>query len=96
MGTTSKHLRRAFSPPLCRALGSTGLSAKTLVYCSEGSLRILPALNEPALLDAARPAYDQLVLFTPARRTWFLASPRNGCVRGRYRDHFHPRKGVIP
>jgi dipeptide transport system substrate-binding protein len=48
-------------------LGSTGLSAKTLVYCSEGSPEnFQPALNETGTsLDAARPVYNQLVEFAP-------------------------------
>jgi dipeptide transport system substrate-binding protein len=46
-------------------LGSTGLSAKTLVYCSEGSPEnFTPALNTTGTsFDAARPVYNQLVEF---------------------------------
>ncbi len=46
-------------------LGSTIASAKTLVYCSEGSPEnFTPALNTTGTsLDAARPAFDQLVEF---------------------------------
>lgn len=46
-------------------LGTTSLSAKTLVYCSEGSPEnFTPAINTTGTsFDAARPVYDQLVLF---------------------------------
>jgi dipeptide transport system substrate-binding protein len=46
-------------------LGSTAVSAKTLVYCSEGSPEnFTPALNTTGTsLDAARPVFDQLVEF---------------------------------
>jgi dipeptide transport system substrate-binding protein len=44
---------------------STAASAKTLVYCSEGSPEnFTPALNDTGTsLDASRPAFDQLVEF---------------------------------
>ena len=46
-------------------LGSTAVSAKTLVYCAEGSPEnFTPALNTTGTsLDAARPVFDQLVEF---------------------------------
>jgi len=46
-------------------LGATAAHAKTLVYCSEGSPEnFTPALNTTGTsLDAARPAYNQLVEF---------------------------------
>ncbi|HLH49938.1 MAG TPA: ABC transporter substrate-binding protein [Roseiarcus sp.] len=46
-------------------LVSTAASAKTLVYCSEGSPEnFTPAINDTGTsFDAARPAYDQLVEF---------------------------------
>ncbi|MCP8938884.1 ABC transporter substrate-binding protein [Alsobacter sp. SYSU M60028] len=46
-------------------MASTGLSAKTLVYCSEGSPEnFTPALNTTGTsFDAARPVYNQLVEF---------------------------------
>ena len=46
-------------------LGATSLSAKTLVYCSEGSPEnFTPALNTTGTsFDAARPVYNQLVEF---------------------------------
>ncbi|MCW6506854.1 ABC transporter substrate-binding protein [Lichenifustis flavocetrariae] len=46
-------------------LGSTAASAKTLVYCSEGSPEnFTPAINTTGTsLDAARPVFDQLVEF---------------------------------
>lgn len=46
-------------------LSSTALSAKTLVYCSEGSPEnFTPAINTTGTsLDAARPVYSQLVQF---------------------------------
>ncbi len=46
-------------------LGGTAASAKTLVYCSEGSPEnFTPALNETGTsLDAARPVFDQLIEF---------------------------------
>ncbi len=50
---------------LALMLASTAASAKTLVYCSEGSPEnFTPALNTTGTsLDAARPAFDQLVEF---------------------------------
>ena len=46
-------------------LGSTAVSAKTLVFCSEGSPEnFTPAMNTTGTsLDAARPVFDQLVEF---------------------------------
>src|SRR6478735_11895242 len=46
-------------------MGSTAVSAKTLVYCSEGSPEnFTPALNTTGTsFDAARPVYDKLVAF---------------------------------
>ena len=46
-------------------LGSGAASAKTLVYCAEGSPEnFTPALNTTGTsLDAARPVFDQLVEF---------------------------------
>ena len=46
-------------------LASTGLSAKTLVYCSEGSPEnFTPAINTTGTsFDAARPVYSRLVEF---------------------------------
>ena len=46
-------------------MGSTAASAKTLVYCSEGSPEnFTPALNTTGTsFDAARPVYNQLVEF---------------------------------
>ena len=46
-------------------LGSTAVSAKTLVYCSEGSPEnFTPGLNTTGTsFDAARPVYNQLVEF---------------------------------
>ncbi|MDX7949824.1 ABC transporter substrate-binding protein [Lichenihabitans sp. Uapishka_5] len=46
-------------------LGSTAASAKTLVFCSEGSPEnFTPAMNTTGTsLDAARPVFDQLVEF---------------------------------
>ncbi len=46
-------------------LGSTAVSAKTLVFCAEGSPEnFTPALNTTGTsLDAARPVFDQLVEF---------------------------------
>src|ERR1700761_5723855 len=46
-------------------LVSTAASAKTLVYCSEGSPEnFTPAINDTGTsFDAARPAFDQLVEF---------------------------------
>jgi len=46
-------------------MGSTGLSAKTLVYCSEGSPEnFTPAINSTGTsFDAARPVYNKLVEF---------------------------------
>ena len=46
-------------------LAGTAASAKTLVYCSEGSPEnFTPALNTTGTsLDAARPVFDQLVEF---------------------------------
>ena len=46
-------------------LGSTAVSAKTLVFCSEGSPEnFTPAMNTTGTsLDAARPAFDQLIEF---------------------------------
>jgi dipeptide transport system substrate-binding protein len=46
-------------------MGSTAVSAKTLVYCSEGSPEnFTPALNTTGTsFDAARPVYNQLVEF---------------------------------
>ena len=46
-------------------MGSTGLSAKTLVYCSEGSPEnFTPAINTTGTsFDAARPVYNKLVEF---------------------------------
>ena len=59
---------RAIVPALAAAafcLGSTALSAKTLVYCSEGSPESFsPAINTTGTsFDAARPVYDQLTEF---------------------------------
>ena len=47
------------------ALGATAASAKTLIYCSEGSPEnFTPALNTTGTsLDAARPVFNQLVEF---------------------------------
>jgi ABC-type transport system substrate-binding protein len=46
-------------------LGATAVSAKTLVYCSEGSPEnFTPAINTTGTsFDAARPVYDKLVAF---------------------------------
>src|SRR5579872_690367 len=46
-------------------LSSTALSAKTLVYCSEGSPEnFTPAINTTGTsLDAARPVYNRLTEF---------------------------------
>ncbi len=46
-------------------VGSTAAMAKTLVYCSEGSPEnFTPAINTTGTsFDAARPIYDQLVIF---------------------------------
>ena len=46
-------------------LGSTAASAKTLVFCSEGSPEnFTPAMNTTGTsLDASRPAFDQLIEF---------------------------------
>jgi len=46
-------------------LGATAASAKTLVYCSEGSPEnFTPAINTTGTsFDAARPVYDKLVAF---------------------------------
>jgi dipeptide transport system substrate-binding protein len=46
---------------------ASGATAKTLVYCSEGSPEnFTPAMNTTGTsLDAARPVYDKLVEFTP-------------------------------
>ena len=46
-------------------LGASAVSAKTLVYCSEGSPEnFTPALNTTGTsFDAARPIYNQLVEF---------------------------------
>ena len=45
--------------------GATPVGAKTLVYCSEGSPETFtPAISTAGTtFDAARPVYDQLVLF---------------------------------
>ena len=62
--------------PIYRALGlglaalmlcGTAASAKTLVYCSEGSPEnFTPALNTTGTsFDAARPVFDRLVAFKP-------------------------------
>jgi dipeptide transport system substrate-binding protein len=46
-------------------LASTAVSAKTLVYCSEGSPEnFSPAINTTGTsFDAARPVYDKLTMF---------------------------------
>jgi dipeptide transport system substrate-binding protein len=60
-----KLLTIALSGLAAALLLSTAASAKTLVYCSEGSPEnFTPALNDTnTTLDAARPAFDQLVEF---------------------------------
>ena len=61
-------------------LAGTAASAKTLVYCSEGSPEnFTPALNTTGTsLDAARPVFDQLVEFERAVRISSPALPKNG------------------
>jgi dipeptide transport system substrate-binding protein len=59
-------LRSGFlAATLATLLGTTAVNAKTLVYCSEGSPEnFTPAINTTGTsLDAARPAYNQLVEF---------------------------------
>jgi dipeptide transport system substrate-binding protein len=78
-------------------LGTTGLGAKTLAYCSEGSPEnFSPALNTTGTtLDAARQVYDQLVEFAPGTtdvvpglaEKWDVAKDGTEIV-------FHLRKGV--
>jgi len=77
--------------------GSTALSAKTLVYCSEGSPEnFTPALNTTGTsLDAARPVYSQLVQFARGSTNvvadlaekWDVSEDGKTIV-------FHLRKGV--
>ncbi len=57
--------RRIVVGLLALLLGSSAASAKTLVYCAEGSPEnFTPALNTTGTsLDAARPVFDQLVEF---------------------------------
>ena len=65
-GTTNESLIKIVGLGLATLLlGSTAGSAKTLVYCSEGSPEnFTPALNTTGTsLDAARPVFDQLVEF---------------------------------
>ena len=78
-------------------LGSTAVSAKTLVYCSEGSPEnFTPAMNTTGTsLDGARPVFDQLVEFERGTtklkpglaETWDV-SPDSLTIT------FHLRKGV--
>jgi dipeptide transport system substrate-binding protein len=78
-------------------LGSTAASAKTLVYCSEGSPEnFTPAINTTGTtLDAARPVFDQLVEFErgsttlkPGLAESWTVSPDGQTIT------FHLRKGV--
>ncbi len=64
MKSTLKYLTAAL---LATAWSASSLSAKTLVYCSEGSPEnFTPAMNTTGTsLDAARPIYDKLVRFVP-------------------------------
>jgi dipeptide transport system substrate-binding protein len=78
-------------------MGGTAASAKTLVYCSEGSPEnFTPALNSTGTsFDAARPALDRLIEFKPGTtdirpglaESWDI-SPDGKTVT------FHLRKGV--
>lgn len=78
-------------------LCSTAASAKTLVYCSEGSPEnFTPALNSTGTsFDAFRPAYDRLIEFKPGTvdirpglaESWDIA-PDGKTIT------FHLRKGV--
>jgi dipeptide transport system substrate-binding protein len=78
-------------------LGSTAAHAKTLVYCSEGSPEnFTPAINTTGTsLDAARPAFNQLVEFergttnvVPGLAEKWAVSPDGLEIT------FHLRKGV--
>ncbi len=78
-------------------LGGTAVSAKTLVYCAEGSPEnFTPALNTTGTsLDAARPVFDQLVEFErgtinviPGLAEKWDISPDGMTIT------FHLRKGV--
>ncbi len=78
-------------------LGTTALSAKTLVYCSEGSPEnFTPALNTTGTsLDAARPVYSQLVQFERGSTNVIpdLAEKWDVSADGK-EILFHLRKGV--
>ncbi|SDR63358.1 dipeptide transport system substrate-binding protein [Rhizobiales bacterium GAS113] len=62
---SSKHLTLAGASLAALLLGASALSAKTFVYCSEGSPEnFTPAINTTGTsFDAARPVYSQLVKF---------------------------------
>ena len=78
-------------------LGSTAASAKTLVYCSEGSPEnFQPAINTTGTsFDAARPVYNRLTEFkrgttevTPGlAESWEISDDGKTIT-------FHLRKGV--
>jgi len=78
-------------------LSTTAISAKTLVYCSEGSPEnFTPAMNTTGTsLDAARPVYSQLVQFERGSTNvvpdlaekWDVSADGKTIV-------FHLRKGV--
>ena len=71
-------------------------SAKTLVYCSEGSPEnFTPAINTTGTsFDAARPVYNQLIEFKRGT-TEVVPGPRRelGGRRRRQDDHLPPAQG---
>ncbi|WP_407050065.1 ABC transporter substrate-binding protein [Methyloraptor flagellatus] len=79
------------------ALGMTGASAKTLVYCSEGSPEnFTPALNTTGTsFDAARPVFNQLVEFERGTTTVVPGLAEKWDITdGGKTITFHLRKGV--
>jgi dipeptide transport system substrate-binding protein len=76
---------------------ASAATAKTLVYCSEGSPEnFTPAMNTTGTsLDAARPVYDKLVEFTPGTtQTQPGLSEKTEVSTDGLTLTFHLRKGV--
>src|ERR1700736_6934546 len=91
------HLTLAGASLAALLLSATALSAKTLVYCSEGSPEnFTPAINTTGTsFDAARPIYNRLAEFKRGTTTVGPGLAENWDISdGGKTIVFHLRKGV--